>query len=416
MVNRRRIAAVVLTLALIASARAWIVGQGTIMPNPKFTAFDNNGLIVASAKLCTYSAGTTTPLSTYSDSALQIANTNPVIMDIAGRATVYLSATSYKFTLLTAGTDLTCSTGTQLWSQDNISAVPTVAGNVDVPGTAGQNILAGQTVYLSDGSGGNIAGQWFKADNTQTYSSTTNPVGFATTAINTGAIGTIRLQGQVTGLTVTQGSTYYVGTAGGLTTTTPTNPHLLGKADSTTTIILSAPSLLPVPLPVVLGGTSVTSLTTGNVLLGGGTGAITAVAPLTSGNVLTSNGTTWTSAVPTGGYKIGNFTRDVTTASGTQTVTGVGFTPRFVIFTSNLPGGAVWSVGFDSGSTRVITLGDVTGGSLPSVTAVSLCVGVDASNFQQAVVNSFTGDGFVVGWTKVGLPTGTATMGFYAFQ
>jgi hypothetical protein len=66
-------------------------------------------------------------------------------------------------------------------------------------------------------------------------------------------------------------------------------------------------------LPVANGGTSLTTLTANNVILGNGTSAPTFVAPSTTGNVLTSNGTTWTSAVlPAGGLtyvvKTANYT------------------------------------------------------------------------------------------------------------
>ena len=50
--------------------------------------------------------------------------------------------------------------------------------------------------------------------------------------------------------------------------------------------------------PVANGGTSLTTLTANNVMLGNGTSAPTFVAPSTSGNVLTSNGTTWQSTAP----------------------------------------------------------------------------------------------------------------------
>ena len=51
-------------------------------------------------------------------------------------------------------------------------------------------------------------------------------------------------------------------------------------------------------LPVANGGTSLTTLTANNVILGNGASAPTFVAPSTSGNVLTSNGTTWASTAP----------------------------------------------------------------------------------------------------------------------
>jgi hypothetical protein len=54
-------------------------------------------------------------------------------------------------------------------------------------------------------------------------------------------------------------------------------------------------------VPVSSGGTSLTTLTANNVILGNGTSAPLFVAPNTAGNVLTSNGTTWTSAAPAPG-------------------------------------------------------------------------------------------------------------------
>jgi hypothetical protein len=55
-------------------------------------------------------------------------------------------------------------------------------------------------------------------------------------------------------------------------------------------------------LAVANGGTSLTTLTANNVILGNGTSAPTFVAPGTTGNVLTSNGTNWQSAsAPAGG-------------------------------------------------------------------------------------------------------------------
>jgi len=58
---------------------------------------------------------------------------------------------------------------------------------------------------------------------------------------------------------------------------------------------------LTTPLSVAQGGTGATTLGSGDVLIGAGTGAVTSVAAGTTGNVLTSNGTTWTSAAAAGG-------------------------------------------------------------------------------------------------------------------
>jgi hypothetical protein len=82
--------------------------------------------------------------------------------------------------------------------------------------------------------------------------------------------------------------------------------------------------------PVVNGGTSLTTLTANNVILGNGTSAPTFVAPGTSGNVLTSNGITWQSSVQTGLIlKLITDSTDialVTAGSATQSSIGSTFT------------------------------------------------------------------------------------------
>lgn len=96
------------------------VTTGLVMPTPKQQWFDNNGRVVSGAKLYSYAAGTTTPISTYSDSSLSTPNANPVVADSAGRMTVYMVPdTAYKFTLTT-------SADVPIWTQDNVSLPPTV--------------------------------------------------------------------------------------------------------------------------------------------------------------------------------------------------------------------------------------------------------------------------------------------------
>jgi len=91
---------------------------GTIIPSPIFTGIDTNGDPVNGGKLHTYAAGTTTAQTTYSDVNLTVANANPVVLDSAGRATVFVSAgSSFKYVLKDSA-DVT------LWTADNIGAVP----------------------------------------------------------------------------------------------------------------------------------------------------------------------------------------------------------------------------------------------------------------------------------------------------
>ena len=73
---------------------------------------------------------------------------------------------------------------------------------------------------------------------------------------------------------------------------------LTGVAGSGANSDITSLSALSTALSVAQGGTGATTLTSNNVLLGNGTGALQVVAPSTSGNVLSSNGTTWVSGAP----------------------------------------------------------------------------------------------------------------------
>ena len=87
--------------------------MASLPPVYKFREFDDNGDPLAGGKLYSYIAGTTTPLSTYTDSGALSANTNPVILDADGRADVWLGSGTYKFVLKDSA-DVT------LWTVDNI--------------------------------------------------------------------------------------------------------------------------------------------------------------------------------------------------------------------------------------------------------------------------------------------------------
>jgi hypothetical protein len=118
------------------------------MPSPEVQYLDQNGIPLAGAKLCTYQAGTTTPLATYTDSTAGTPNTNPIILDVAGRASVWVGPNIYKFVLLTGG-DGTCSTGSVVWSQDNVA--DSTLYFLNYVKTAGTASLIG---YLAPGTGG----------------------------------------------------------------------------------------------------------------------------------------------------------------------------------------------------------------------------------------------------------------------
>lgn len=86
-----------------------------LMPYPKIRFFTNSGTFapLSGGKVYTYEPGTTTPKATYTDSTGSATNTNPVILDSAGEASIWLSG-FYKIIVKDAN-DVTH------WTQDNVS-------------------------------------------------------------------------------------------------------------------------------------------------------------------------------------------------------------------------------------------------------------------------------------------------------
>jgi len=213
------------------------MATGTIIPSPIFTGIDVNGDPVSGGKLYTYAAGTTTAQTTYSNVNLTVANANPVVLDSAGRATVFVtSGSSFKYVLKT-------SADVELWSADNIGAVPKSTATLDVTVTAGEDLTALDCVYISQGDGSKTAGRAYKTDADQTYSSSLAiNLGLTPSAISEDETGSIRMGGSLGGYTgLTAGATQYVSaTAGALTESAPTNVQIVGQATSTTEVMMAA--------------------------------------------------------------------------------------------------------------------------------------------------------------------------------
>lgn len=103
---------------------------------------DANGAPLAGGLLYSYSAGTTTPQATYSNST-GTTNTNPVVLDSQGYADVWLDPTlAYKLVLKDSG-------GNQLWSADNVIAPSTGMSKWSV----NTNYAQGEIVEDSSGQG-----------------------------------------------------------------------------------------------------------------------------------------------------------------------------------------------------------------------------------------------------------------------
>ncbi|HCA5258060.1 TPA: hypothetical protein MW256_000168 [Acinetobacter baumannii] len=73
-----------------------------LMTNVTAQFVDDNGRPLTGGKVWTYEAGTTTPKATYVDPDGGAKNTNPIILDEAGRANIYLDDGAYRVRVLSA--------------------------------------------------------------------------------------------------------------------------------------------------------------------------------------------------------------------------------------------------------------------------------------------------------------------------
>ena len=118
--------------------------MAVVTPTAKAQFIDAAGVPLAGGYLYTYAAGTTTPQATYTDSTAATANSNPIVLDSRGEASIWLASAAYKFKLTDAN-------GTEIWTVDNIAAPSTALSpvfdtNVTISAnTSGPALLITQT-------------------------------------------------------------------------------------------------------------------------------------------------------------------------------------------------------------------------------------------------------------------------------
>jgi hypothetical protein len=124
------------------------MATGTLAPSPVWQPLDDDGVIVPLGKLYFYEAGTVTPATVYQDADMQVAHANPVVLDTAGRATIYLPAASFKVIFKTAA-DAT------LWTVDPVASTALVQSGLGEIATLGGDPNAQVTVTsYPSGTGG----------------------------------------------------------------------------------------------------------------------------------------------------------------------------------------------------------------------------------------------------------------------
>lgn len=88
--------------------------------------FDDSGNPLAGGKVYTFVAGTNTPLATYTDQTEETAHPNPIILDAAGRASIWVSDSYYKFAVYDSD-DVLIRTEDGVTAASDVSAEATAA-------------------------------------------------------------------------------------------------------------------------------------------------------------------------------------------------------------------------------------------------------------------------------------------------
>ena len=179
-----------------------------------FQFFTTTGLPLAGGYLYTYQAGSTTPLTTYTDNGGTISNTNPIQLGTDGRppAEIWLTyGFNYKFVLAD-------STNAVIQTYDNLYGI------IGVQATSGATIPAG-LISMWSGSIGSIPSGWYLCD---------------------GSNGTPNLTDR---FVIGAGSTYAVNGTGGATSVTlitanmPAHTHTATVTDPTHNHVIATPVL-----------------------------------------------------------------------------------------------------------------------------------------------------------------------------
>lgn len=116
--------------------------------------------------------------------------------------------------------------------------------------------------------------------------------------------------------------------------------------------------------------------------------------------------------------KASSFTRDIS-LTGNQSITGVGFQPSIVLLFASASAGSVvgaTSWGWGDGTAKFCISSVAAAGIYHAYTAFAVVLTTAAGVYSGVSATSMDSDGFTLTWTKGGLPTGTATIGFIAFR
>ncbi len=180
----KKILLIVTILMFLASSA---LGGGALIPLPKVFFLNDQGKPCVGCRVCTFSEGSSTPKLTYSDEALTVPNSNPIILNNRGEGSIWLDG-KYRIKLLPA-TESDCLTGTSIFTVDHVSAQPygslaisqwvasaatpvfISASSFSVSGDFSPTLEIGRRIQLIDGSStlyGRITGSTYSAATNRT--------------------------------------------------------------------------------------------------------------------------------------------------------------------------------------------------------------------------------------------------------
>jgi len=132
--------------------------------------FNNDGTVLSGGLIYTYLAGTTTPQVSYTTSAGNVAHSNPIVLNSAGRVPtgeIWLTPNQYKFSIFTA-------TSTLISTYDNISGIGAAEYQVqNFTGTGSQTIFTLSSASLDENFTFVYINGVYQQKNTYTVSGTT---------------------------------------------------------------------------------------------------------------------------------------------------------------------------------------------------------------------------------------------------
>lgn len=116
---------------------------------------------------------------------------------------------------------------------------------------------------------------------------------------------------------------------------------------------------------------------------------------------------------------IGSFSRDTATASGTQSVTGVGFQPTACLFfgaASSATAEVSWGADNDTANFCISDNHNATADTFGLNSDSSIRWVESGADRYEGTITTLGADGFTITWTKTGSPTGTNTSQFLCFD